>query len=290
MQSAGSLQSPRAPRLGVLSVHYRLLQFLVDQHRRLGACAKATAAGGWEPWYFPVVHGETAPEIATAAGALSGTESGLRVSRVDLRQRDLGRLRHKDSLLAAYRELRESGRLRPGDLVAVMDHDAHPLRPEAFAATAARLATTGAAGVGHPQWHHGHCYLHPSFLLTRVETIDEIGPELALASCRDGSDVGDTAEGFTYWCEENGRPTYPLRVVSTGFPWDFWKSQNVEGESPRLRGTHGEAVHVGHLMRYGLPEGPPLFSHVCSVTLGGLHFSRHTEAEVLAAYFAEPDP
>ena len=41
-------------------------------------------------------------------------------------------------------------------------------------------------------------------------------------------------------------------------------------------------------MRYGLPEGPPLVSHVWSVTLGGRHWSDDGEEEVLAAYFAEP--
>jgi hypothetical protein len=190
--------------------------------------------------------------------------------------------------VAAYRTLRRSRRLAGSDLVAVMDHDAHPLYAEALAAAAERLVATGAAGIGNPQWHHGRCYLHPSFLLARVETIDEIGPELAFASRRGGERLGDTGEGFTVWCEENGRPTYPLRVFSTAFPWRFWVSQNVPGHRADLIGEHGERVRVGHLMRYGLPEGPPLVSHVWSVTLGGRHFSDDDPEEVLAAYLAEP--
>jgi len=281
----------RPPRLGVISVHYRIRRLLVDQHRRLRACAAATRrAVGHDLWYFPVVHDQSRPDITAAARAMSSPRAPLPAAMVDLRGRPLGRQHHKDYLVEAFRELRRSRRLAASDLVAVMDHDTHPIHPEALAAPADRLLASGTAGIGNPQWHHQRCYLHPSFLLTRVATIEEIGPELALGSLRAGQRVGDTAEGFTVWCEENGRAVYPLRVFSTGFPWRWWRSKNVRGRSPRLTGEHGERVHVGHLMRYGLPEGPPLLSHVWSVTLGWRHFSDDDADDVMAAYFAEPAP
>jgi hypothetical protein len=280
----------RPPRIGVLSVHYRIRPLLIDQHRRLRACVAATRALGWELWYFPVVHPGSRPDIVAAARTMSSPRAPLPAAAVDLSGGRLPQPHHKEALMAAYRRLRRSGRLGAADLVAVMDHDAHPLHEELFAATAERLLASGAAGLGNPQWHHRRCYLHPSFFLARVATIDEVGPEVAFASRRDGQRLGDTGEGFSVWCEETGRPIYPLRVFSTGFPWRFWVSQNVPDDRADLLGEHGEQVHVGHLMRYGLPEGPPLVSHVWSVTLGGRHFSDHTEEEVLASYLAEPGP
>jgi hypothetical protein len=278
----------RPPRLGVLSVHYRVRPFLVDQHRRLRGCVPAVRAMGWELWYFPVVHGGSRPDVRAAARAMSSPEAPLPAAAVDLSRRPLPGPPHKEALVTAYRRLRRSGRLAASDLVAVMDHDAHPLHREAMAAAAGRLLESGAAGLGIPQWHRRRCYLHPSFLLARAATLDEAGPELAFASRRDGRRLGDTGEGFTVWCEENGRSIDPLRVASTGFPWRFWKSENVPDSRAELAGEHGETVRVGHLMRYGLAEGPPLLSHVWSVTLGGHHFSDHDEEEVIAAYLAEP--
>jgi len=283
------------PRLGVISVHYRLRRLLVDQHRRLSACAAPTRrALGRDLWYFPVVHHASRPDIVAAAGEMSSPSSALSplprlpVAAVDLRGRPLVRRHHQDYLLEAYRELRRCRRLAADDLVAVMDHDAHPLREDALALAAERLLATGAAGIGIPQWHRGRCYLHPSFSLSRVETIDAMAPELAFASRRGPRKVGDTGEGFTVWCEENGRPLSFLRVFSTAFPWREWDSDMAPGGAAELVGEHGEPVHVGHLMRYGLPEGTPLFSHVWLLPLGTGYFSDHEPEEVLDAYLAEP--
>jgi hypothetical protein len=277
----------RPPRLGVVAVHYRIRRLLIDQHRRLRDCVGATRQRiGHDLWYFPVVHDHSRPDIVAAAGEMSSPRRPLPAVRVDLRGRPLVQDHHKGYLLAAYRKLRR--RLAPSDLVAVMDHDVHPLRADALAALAERLLATGAAGIGIPQWHRGHCYLHPSFLLARVETIDEMGPELAYASRRGGRKVGDTGEGFTVWCEEHGRPLSFLRVVSTAFPWRCWDSAMALDRGTELRGEHGEPVHVGHLMRYGLPEGPALLSHVWLSPLGTGYFSDHEVDEVLAAYLAEP--
>jgi hypothetical protein len=288
-KSAGTGRAARRlPRMGVLSVHYRLPPLLADQHKRLRGCVAAVAAMGWELWYFPVVHAGSRPEVAAVALAMSDERASLPTAAVDLSRRPLPGRPHKEALIAAYRRLRRSGQIAAKDLVAVMDHDAHPLCREAMAAGAERLLASGAAGLGNPQWHRRRCYLHPSFLLARAATLDEVGPELAFASRRDGQRLGDTGEGFTVWCEEQGRSIYPLAVLSTAFPWRFWASENVPDGRAELVGEHGERVQVGHLMRYGLPEGPPLLSHVWSVTLGGRHFSDHAEEEVLAAYFAEP--
>jgi len=126
----------RPPRIGVLSVHYRVRPFLVDQHRRLRGCIPAVKDMGWELWYFPVVHAGSRPDVVAAARAMSSPEAPLPAAAVDLARRPLPQPHHKEALIAAYRRLRRSGRLAAGDLVAVMDHDAHPLHREAMAAAA----------------------------------------------------------------------------------------------------------------------------------------------------------
>src|SRR6185295_1256885 len=135
------------------------------------------------------------------ACAMSSPVAPLPALAVDLSRRALPGRPHKEALIAAYRRLRRSGQIAAKDLVAIMDHDAHPLCREAMAAAAERLLASGAAGLGNPQWYHRRCYIHPSFLLARAATLDEVGPELAFASRRDGVRLGDTAEGFTIWCE-----------------------------------------------------------------------------------------
>jgi hypothetical protein len=205
-----------------------------------------------------------------------------------------GPLSHGHSLAAAYRLLRRDGRLAASDLVAVLDHDAHPLDAGLFFLLGEQLlARPDLAGIGIPQWYHGRCYLHPSLLLTRAATLDEIGPEQAFQTrrpTRGDLDWHDTGEGFTIWCERHGRPILPLRVLSTAFPFDRWDSDMAPGGGTELTGWHGERVRVGHLMRFGLEPDRPLVSHIWAGFLGPYrrdNFSRHTWAEVLAAYLAE---
>jgi hypothetical protein len=144
------------------------------------------------------------------------------------------------------------------------------------------------AGVGIPQWHRGHCYLHPSFRLARVETVEEMGPDMAFRCSSPGAPLRDTGELFTVWCERNGRPILPLQVISTAFPWSRWDSEMAPGGSPRLRGEHGEPVHVGYGMQYGLEERP-LVSHLWTMPLvASKPFSDHDAGTVMAAYLAEP--
>lgn len=272
-----------AKTLAVLSVHYRYPALLQDQARRLRACAEPLRqALGVELRHFPVLHSESAPDVAAEALA--------RGVHVDLRDRAELRPAHGESLVEAFRQLRKEG-LQAGDLLAVMDHDAHPLDAGLFVEAArALLARQDLAGVGVPQWHRGHCYLHPSFLLTRAGLIDEMTPERAFLFLRwpDQRMRWDTAEGFTAWCEENGRPTHAMRVESTRFPWPRWDSEMVPGRGSRLTGEHGEPVQVGNLMRYGLEAGRPLLSHVWAAPLLGRHFNGHDPEEVLATYLAEP--
>lgn len=268
--------------LAVLSVHYQYPALLRDQARRLRACAEPLyQALGLELRHHPVVHGDSEPEVVAEALAAGG--------HVDLRDRTGLETTHGQSLVEAFRQLRERS-LQAGDLVALMDHDTHPLDTGLFAEAArALLARRDLAGVGIPQWHRGHCYLHPSFLLTRVALIDRMTPERAFLSQRwpDRRLRWDTAEGFTAWCEENGRPTLPLRVESTGFPWPRWDSEMVPDGGSRLTGEHGEPVQVGYLMRYGLEAGRPLVSHVWAAPLPRRFFADHDPDEVLAAYLAE---
>lgn len=272
-----------AKTLAVLSVHYRYPALLRDQARRLRACAAPLRrALGLELRHHPVLHSDSAPDVAAEALARGG--------HVDLRDRTELKPSHGPSLTAAFRQLREQG-LGAGDLVAVMDHDAHPLDAGLFAEAArALLARRDLAGVGIPQWHRGHCYLHPSFLLTYAGLIDRMTPERAFLSRRwpDRRLRWDTAEGFTAWCEDNGRPTLPLRVESTAFPWARWDSEMVPDRGARLTGEHGEPVHVGNLMRYGLDAGRPLLSHVWAAPLLSRFFSDRDREETLTTYLAEP--
>jgi len=272
--------------LAVLSVHYRFPALLQDQARRLRACAAPLRQElGLELRHYPVLHSESAPDVAAEALAWG--------DHIDLRDRTELEPTHGQSLVEAFRQLRREG-LEAGDLVAVMDHDAHPLDAGLFAEAArallARQDLADLAGVGIPQWHRGHCYLHPSFLLTRAGLVDTMTPEQAFLFQRwpDGRLRWDTAEGFTDWCEENRRPTHAMRVESTGFPWPRWDSQMVPGGGTRLTGEHGERVQVGNLMRYGLEAGRPLLSHVWAAPLLHRYFSNQDPEEVLAAYLAEP--
>jgi hypothetical protein len=278
-------------RLAILSVHYRYRELLADQAERIRRCARSTRELlGAELSYHPVIHPDTRPAVAEAALATAALPD-LAAACIDLRGRPPFQHVHGQCLEAAFERLCASGALTAGDLVAILDHDTHPLHPTLFAAAAGRLLADGPlAGVGIPQWHRGHRYLHPSFLLSRVETVVEMGAAMAFRSRPGDSASGyrDTAEGFTTWCERRGLPTGALRVCSTAFPWSSWDSDMVPGGGAELAGEHGERIHVGNLMRYGLDAGRPLVSHVWAAPLlwqaGGVDHER----KVLAAYLAEP--
>jgi hypothetical protein len=143
-----------------------------------------------------------------------------------------------------------------------------------------------------PQWHRGHCYLHPSFLIVRASLVRQMGVEWAFHSRRGGPGTAhDTCEGITRWCTERKIRLERMRVDFTGFPWDRWDSEMVPGGGARLVGEHGEHVVVGHVMRYGLAVGPALFSHLWALPLGrsgARAFSRHDPNQVVRAYLDEP--
>jgi hypothetical protein len=286
--------------LAVLSVHYLHPELLADQIARLRRSAgPVRAALGARLVLVPILHRWASGEAVDAVLA-AGRRDGDLVEPLDLRDLPAEAIPedrcHGCSLAAAYGRLRAASRLDPGDLVAALDHDAHPLHVETFARLgAALLAGDAPAGIGVPQWHRGHCFLHPSLLLTRAALIDEMGADCAFevhTPARNGRAWSDTAEGFTIWCEQNGRAILPLRVCSTGFPWHRWDSAMVPNRGTELTGWHGEPVRVGYLMRYGLEPGVPLVSHVWAGPLGPfrkwMRFGDQSQDEVLAAYFAEP--
>jgi hypothetical protein len=285
-------------RLAVLSVHYLYPELLADQVARLALCAgPLRTEQGLALSFHPIVHRFSRDEVAHAvleAGEADGSRGGLAVRGIDLRDRPLetvprGGRSHGHSLAEAFRLLRRDGGLAEGDLIAVLDHDAHPLDARLFAALAAELTRPGApAALGIPHWHGELCYLHPSLLLTRVEAVESMGLAAAFhvrLQQADGGPWADTCEGLTLWCRERQVPVLPLRVCSTAFPWAWW-----DGGDTERSGWHGEPVRLGHLMRYGLAPGAPLVSHVWAGALGpyrSLRLSAHTWEEVLAAYLAE---
>jgi hypothetical protein len=277
-------------RLAILSVHYRYRELLADQVERIRRCARSTRELlGAELSYHPVIHHDTRPAVAEAALATAALPD-LAAACIDLRGGPPFKQVHGQCLEAAFERLCASGSLAPGDLVAVLDHDTHPLHPTLFAAAGRLLADGPWAGIGIPQWHRGHRYLHPSFLLSRVETVVAMGAAMAFPPKLEDRASGfwDTAEGFTTWCERRGLPTRALRVCSTAFPWPSWDSVMVPGGGAELAGEHGEPVHVGNLMRYGLEAGRPLVSHVWAAPLLWQARGMAHECKVLAAYLAEP--
>lgn len=279
-------------RLALLAVHYLAPKLLRDQFRRLSRCVDAAReALGLEPRFHPILHDRSRPGVVAAAADLARL-GGIATETVDLRGISGMRHPHGDSLVEAFLRLEGDGLLRPRDWLAILDHDTHPLCSSALADLGGKLREHGElAGLGIPQWHRGHCYLHPSFLLTRVATVLEMGPDRAFRGYypEDGKGLRDTAERFTTWCEEAGRPTYPLRVISTAFPWERWDSEMAPGGSPRLTGEHGENVHAGYLMRYGIDPARPLLSHLWAAPLNGHRYGGGYEtAAVLSAYLSEP--
>lgn len=288
-------------RLAVLSVYDRHPELLADHLARLRLCAgPAREALGAELRLAAIVHAGTRRPVLEAVRSGCAGSGGL-AACIDLRKAPPevvpghGPLSHGHGLAEAYRALCRDGLLGPDDLVATLDHDAHPLRTDLFARLGSLLlAEPDLAGIGIPQWYHGRCYLHPSLLLTRAALIEEMGPETAFQATRPaspGSEWHDTCEGFTIWCERHGRRILPLRVLSTGFPFARWDSDMAPDGGTELTGWHGERVRVGHLMRFGLEPERPLVSHLWAGFLGPYQedgFSPWTWKEVLAAYLAEP--
>ena len=296
-------------RIIVLSVHYKYPELLRDQWERLRVCAEPTRQSlNAELRYHPVVHGGSNAKVVEAAHAV-GEHDGLSSSCIHLRSMpESSASAHGDSLAAALLELTRAGAIRDEDLVAVMDHDAHPVHADLFTAVGATLLGQKApAGIGIPQWHRGHCYLHPSFLITRSALIRQMGVEVAFkAQKTTGSNASfwDVCEGFTVWCKDNGRTILPLRVNATRFPWSRWDSDMVPDNGTELIGQHGERVQMGNLMHYGLGEERSLVSHMWAAPLkeySGLSRLRrlltktgtrvaddHDLRKVLSAYLAEP--
>jgi hypothetical protein len=297
----------RQTRIIVLSVHYKYPELLRDQWKRIRECAgplrKALDA---ELHYHPIVHGGSATEVVKAAYAIGEHDPANHC--VHLRATPASSASaHGDSLAEALLELTRTSPLQEQDLIAVIDHDAHPVDVNLFAAAGEKLrAQESLAGIGIPQWHRDHCYLHPSFLMARAAVIGQMGPDVAFRVRMPQRDVSfwDVCEGFTVWCENNGRAILPLRVNSTRFPWSRWDSGKAPDGGAEFLGEHGERVRFGNVMHYGLNEERSLVSHVWAAPL-----TRHPklsrlkawltnrapgladdydEREVISAYLAEP--
>jgi Glycosyl transferases group 1 len=289
-----------ARRVAVLSVHYCYPELLADQLARLERCVGPTReALGLRLELFVIVHRHSLAEVVAAAAA--GCAARRFATCLDVGQRLPAEVRkggqlHGRGLAAGLAELQESVGIEPDDLVVLLDHDAHPLDVRLFARLGEALREREElAAIGIPQWHRGHCYLHPSLLATRAATIFEMGTraafEVRLPPTKGSDDWHDTAEGFTAWCERHRRALLPLRVNSTRFPWTRWDSDMVPGGGACLTGEHGEPVQVGNLMHYGLDAAASLASHVWAGPLGPfrwLGLSDHDRETVFAAYLAEP--
>ena len=281
-------------RLILLSVHHCVPELLIDQIERFRRCAAPLADLGFALRFHPVVHRLAREDVGRTVAALDQGRDIFRVRGIDLRGRLLmpgGALAHSRSLAAALQALWHQKAVGFDDLIGIIDHDAHPLDASLLARLAAELTgAPGLAGIGVPQWHCGHCFLHPALLLTRVRTVEEMGPstafEVRLPRAPDDGSYNDTAEGFTYRRGTRSR-CYCLGVCSTGTPWREWDSGMTPASGAELTGWHGKPVRVGNLMRYGLEENTPLVSHLWGVFHLGSP-NHYPWDEVLAAYLGEP--
>ncbi|HEY0783476.1 MAG TPA: hypothetical protein VGE98_13540, partial [Thermoanaerobaculia bacterium] len=155
-------------RLAILSVHYRYPELLADQLERLARCAAAMRSG-LALSFHPIVHRQSRPAVVRAVLGAS-SRGALAVRGLDLRDRPAkliprGARSHARSLMEAVGVLRQEDNLGADDLLALLDHDAHPLDARLFDRLAAELARPdGPAAVGIPHWHGPLCYLHPSLL------------------------------------------------------------------------------------------------------------------------------
>lgn len=276
-------------RVIVLSVHYKYPELLRDQWKRIRECAAPLRDSlNAELRYHPIVHGGSAREVVEAAHAVRDHD-GLVSSCVHLQATpESSASAHGESLAEALAELTRTSALQDKDLIAVIDHDAHPLDVKLFAAAGERLlAQESLAGIGIPQWHRGHCYLHPSFLIARAEVIGKMGPDVAFEARMPGQGIAfwDVCEGFTVWCENNGRAILPLRVNATRFPWSRWDSGKVPDGGAEFIGEHGERVRFGNVMHYGLSEERSLVSHVWAAPL-----TRHPKLSRLKAWLTNRAP
>src|SRR5262249_46160638 len=149
--------------------------------------------------YHPIVHGGSASEVVTAAQAASADDE-LACSCIHFPTTPpTSASAHGDSLAEAVMDLTHRGEVDDEDLIAVMDHDAHPVDADVLAAVGERLLSQpSAGGIGIPQWHRGHCYLHPSFLMVRAGLIRQIGPDVTFRMRLPGNDASlwDVGEGF----------------------------------------------------------------------------------------------
>jgi hypothetical protein len=257
-------------RIIVLSVHYKYPDLLRDQWKRIRQCVDPTRQLlDAEVHYHPIVHGGSAADVVEVARAASAAD-GLLCSCIVLPDKPpTSASAHGDSLADAALGLMHGGEMHDEDLIAVMDHDAHPLSADLFAAVGQRLLSVPSlGGIGIPQWHRGHCFLHPSFLMARAELVRQIGPDaFRMRLPENGASLRDVGEGFTVWCENHGRAVQPLRVNATRLPWSRWDSDMVPNGGAELVGAHGERVRVGNLMHYGLGDERSLVSHVWAAPL-----------------------
>jgi hypothetical protein len=288
----------RPGKLVVLAVHHAYPELLTDQMARIARCVGPTLRdAGLHLEYFPIVHQGSTAELVAAAktacrrvGFAACVDVGERLASLRCKPS----LLHGESLAAGFLTLCEAGCLAPDDLLVTLDHDAHPLSVQTFAILARRFADDHLAGIGIPQWHRGHCYLHPSLLVTRAATVVEMGPAAAfkvrLPATPGSLDWLDTGEGFTTWCERHGRRRLALRVNACSFPWLRWESDMAPAGAAVLTGEHGERVEVGNLMHYGLDASRSLVSHVWGVARAARWYGRGADDEprILAAYLDEP--
>lgn len=282
-------------KLIALSVHYRYPELLRDHWWRFSRCESFLREETDVDFvYGLVLHADSDPSLERLATELSRGQLSARVISVGRPAPEVsGGGLHARGLAAAYHQLVSAGDIEDDDLIAVVDHDCHPVHDEALAASVQHLAEReDLGGMGVPQWHRGHCYLHPSFAVLRARLVREMGVEWAFHSRRrGGGKPHDTCEGFTRWCTARGVPLSRMRVNATLFPWERWDSQNVPGRGAALRGEHGESVVVGHVMRYGLEADKPLVSHMWALPLrraGRRAFSRHDPTKVWQTYLDEP--
>lgn len=251
-------------RIIIFSVHYGYPTFMYDQEKRLSACQMDDL----DLLYCVVTPRKAKKEVlAAAASPVDGLHK--KHWHVERCVRHHG-FEHGDCLAIVVGEMFANNEISETDFLLILDHDAHPLSRSFLIDMVGYFNTNpDTGGIGCPQWHRKHTYLHPSCALIRAKCVQGAGIESTFMADWSISPAIDTFEGYTLYCEENGIPLKFFMVESTDTPWATWDSVNAPGGSAILKGEYGEDVHVGNNMAYGLVRGWPLVSHLWAATAYG---------------------
>ncbi len=108
-------------------------------------------------------------------------------------------------------------RAQDAEIIVTLDSDAHPIRPGWLTELTSALANGAVlAGVWRDELSNGIApYVHPSCLVTTVDSIERHQLRFDRLPSTDGGEQSDTLSHFTKTLQAAGLPIYPLRRSNT---------------------------------------------------------------------------